>query len=41
MKTVGVPEEKVVPYEEESVVLVDGEEAPVTVPVREAEPART
>jgi hypothetical protein len=40
MKTVGVPEEVVVPDEEEPVVLVDGEVAPVTVPLEEGEPAR-
>jgi hypothetical protein len=40
MKTVGLPEETVIPYEDGVPVLVEEQEAPVTVPAQEGEPAR-
>jgi hypothetical protein len=40
MKTVGVPEETVIPYEDGVPVLVEEQEAAVTVPAQEGELTR-
>ena len=41
MKRVGLPEEKVIPYEDGVPVLVEELEGSQTAPAQEAEPART
>jgi hypothetical protein len=40
MRTVGVPEEKVIPHEDGVPVLIEEQEAPAPVPAQEGEPIR-